>query len=104
MPLPQPAPQHNRLTLMARIAELQSMRYTPAGMPALDLRLAHASIQHEAGSDRQVQFTLKAIAFGTLSERLARQALESLWRFDGFLASARGGKGVVFHIQEFQPQ
>jgi len=43
------------------------------------------------------------VAFGTQAERLARQALGSLWDFQGFLAQGRNGKGVVFHIREFQP-
>lgn len=93
----------NHVCLTASVAEMQSLRYTPAGLPALDLRLEHASAQHEAGGERQVAVSLKAIAFGTLAERLARQALASLWTFRGFLAQARNGKGVVFHIQEFQP-
>ena len=91
------------MLLTARICETQPLRYTPIGLPALDLRLEHASQQQEAGGQRQVQVVLKAVAFGTLAERLARQALESLWTFQGFLASGRNGKGVVFHIQEFQP-
>ena len=44
------------------------------------------------------------MVFGTQAERLARQALESLWTFQGFLAQGRNGKGVVFHIQQFQSQ
>lgn len=91
---------NNQLALTARITEAQPLRYTPAGMPALDLRLDHESQQQEAGVTRKVQVSVKAIAFGPVAERLARQALGSLWTFRGFLAAARGGKGVVFHIQE----
>ena len=79
------------------------MRQTPAGVPALDLRLDHESRQQEAAAQRKVQLSVKAIAFGAVAERLARQALGSLWTFRGFLAAARGGKGVVFHIQDIQP-
>ncbi|QEA13695.1 primosomal replication protein N [Comamonas flocculans] len=93
----------NRLQLTASVAQLQPLRHTPAGLPALDVSLAHASTQDEADGQRQVAVTLRAVAFGTLAERLARQALESLWDFQGFLAQARNGKGVVFHIQAFQP-
>jgi primosomal replication protein N len=32
----------NRLVLQAQVLERKAMRYTPAGLPALDLRLAHA--------------------------------------------------------------
>ncbi|MEN9466760.1 MAG: hypothetical protein RL081_761 [Pseudomonadota bacterium] len=77
------------------------MRYTPAGLPALNLRLEHESEVLEAGGKRVVKVVVKAVAFGTLAERLAKQALGSVWRFNGFLANARQGKTVVFHIQEF---
>mgnify|MGYP003595250451 FL=1 len=78
------------------------MRYTPSGLPALDIRLEHESLQREAGADRQVKASVKALAFGALAERLARQALGSVWKFQGFLATGRGGKGLVFHIQDIQ--
>jgi len=92
----------NQIALTACIAEIQSLRYTPAGLPALDLRLEHESQQREAGVQREVKVAVKAVAFGALAERLARQALGSNWIFQGFLASPRNGKGVVFHIQDIQ--
>ena len=92
----------NQIALTACIAAVQSLRYTPAGLPALDLRLEHESQQQEAGIRREVKVAIKAVAFGTLAERLARQALGSHWEFQGFLASPRNGKGVVFHIQDIQ--
>ncbi len=92
----------NHCALTACIAEAQPLRYTPAGLPALDLRLEHESQQREAGAERQVKAGVKAIAFGTLAERLARQALGSCWTFQGFLATGRGGKGLVLHIQDIQ--
>lgn len=93
---------NNQLTLTACITEAQPLRYTPAGIPALDLRLDHESQQRETGAERQVKASVKAVAFGALAERLSRQALGSLWTFRGFLASGRGGKGLVFHIQDIQ--
>ena len=76
------------------------MRYTPAGLPALNLRLEHASEILEAGQVGQVKLVVKAVAFGSLAERLAKQPVGSKWRFDGFLATPRNGKSVVFHVQE----
>ncbi|MDT7515283.1 primosomal replication protein N [Rhodoferax mekongensis] len=93
--------QANSLVLGACIAEVETMRYTPAGLPALNLRLEHESVVQEAGSGRTVKVVVKAVAFGTLAERLAKQAIGSVWNFTGFLANARQGKSVVFHIQEF---
>jgi primosomal replication protein N len=92
----------NQLVLSARIAEAFALRYTPAGLPALDLRLEHESEVDEAGGKRQVKVALKAVAFGTQAEALARQAVGSPWRFAGFLANPRNGKHPVLHIQQFQ--
>jgi len=92
----------NRVILTAAIAELSALRYTPAGLPALDLRLEHESHVEEAGQTRQVKASVKTVALGTLAERLARQALGSTWQFEGFLATPRNGKSVTFHLQDFQ--
>ncbi|MBN9340425.1 MAG: primosomal replication protein N [Comamonadaceae bacterium SCN 68-20] len=92
----------NHVALTACIAEAQPLRYTPAGLPALDLRLEHGSRQMDAGQARDVKLAIKALAFGTLAERLARQNLGSRFRFQGFLAMSRNGKSVVFHIQDIQ--
>ena len=94
-------PGANQLVLTASIAELSALRYTPAGLPALDLRLEHESLLQEAGQDRQVKASAKAVAFGALAERLVRQAVGSSWRFQGFVATPRNGKNLVFHIQDF---
>jgi len=92
----------NRTELIACIAELSALRYTPAGLPALDVMLEHSSQQTEAGHPRQVSLKIRALALGTQAERLSRQAVGSQWRFQGFLATPRQGRSVVLHIQEFQ--
>lgn len=92
----------NRTELNACIAEQSALRYTPVGLPALDLILEHASEIEEAGQMRKVQLKLRALAFGHLAERLVKQAVGSVWTFKGFLATPRQGKSVVLHIQEFQ--
>ena len=92
----------NQLLLTACVAELGALRFTPSGLPAVDLRLEHESTMSEAGQPRQVKAALKAVAFGAVAERLARQTLGSLWRFQGFLATPGNGKHPVLHIQDFQ--
>ena len=92
----------NCTELTACIAEQAALRYTPAGLPALDLILEHASEVTEAGQARKIQLKLRALAFGTLAETLVKQAVGSIWTFKGFLATPRQGKSVVLHIQEFQ--
>ena len=94
----------NRLILTASVVERDAMRYTPAGLPALNLQLEHASSVQEAGQARQIKAVMKAVALGANAERLASTVAGSVWRFTGFLATPRNGKHVVFHIQEFLPE
>ena len=49
-----------------------------------------------------MKLELKAVAFGTMAETLARQAIGAGFRFTGFLAAPRNGKHPVLHIQSFQ--
>jgi primosomal replication protein N len=91
----------NQLVLSARIAQASALRYTPAGLPALDCSLEHDSELSEAGQARQVKVAIKAVAFGSVAETLGRQAIGSSWNFTGFLATPRNGKHPVFHIESF---
>ena len=91
----------NQLVLSARIAEASALRYTPAGLPALDFRLEHESEMTEAGQTRQVKVAIKAVAFGSVAETLVRQSIGSSWQFTGFLATPRNGKHPVLHIESF---
>jgi primosomal replication protein N len=78
------------------------LRYTPAGLPALDLRLEHESQQIDASLERTVRLSLKALAIGLAAERLSTQMLGSQWNFSGFLSTPKNGKTITLHIQEFQ--
>ena len=89
--------------MTARLAEIKNLRYTPAGLPALDMVLEHESSLEHAGHLRQIKAAVKAIAFGVTAELIQQQPLGSIWQFTGFLASPRLGKNPVLHIQEFQP-
>lgn len=95
------SPAGNLFQLSAVVVQVQSLRYTPAGVPAVNLVLEHMSIVTEMDIPRTVKLQLRAVAFGVLAETLSRQGLESVCSFYGFLANARNGKGVVFHIQDF---
>ncbi len=93
----------NKLILTASIAETNAQRYTPAGIPALDLTLEHESEQVEAGQLRKVKVSVKAIAVGPMAEVISQQPLGSSHTFTGFLGSTRNAKGTLFHIQVFEP-
>jgi len=92
----------NQLVLSACIVEASAMRYTPAGLPALDMRLEHESDVQEAGQTRQAKANLKAVAIGSVAERLVQLSLGQGIRFTGFISSPRNSKQIVFHIQDFQ--
>ena len=93
----------NQVLLSARIAETSALRYTPAGLPALDFRLEHESEVLEAGQARQVRAAIRALAIGSVAESIVRQPVGSAWAFKGFLATPRNGKHPVLHIQSFEP-
>ncbi len=90
----------NRLVLTAQLVERGALRYTPAGLPALDLSLKHESEAMQDGLPRQVWFEIKARAIGEITQRVARVELGSTHGFAGFLGSQRNGRGVVFHVTE----
>ena len=91
----------NQLVLTACLVEVSPLRYTPAGLPALNFSLESDTEVQEMGTKRQVKVSLKALAIGHLAESIGKQTLGSVWKFTGFLGAARQGKNVVFHIQEF---
>ena len=90
----------NRLVLTAQLLERGALRYTPAGLPALDLSLKHESQVTQDGKVRQVWFDLRARAIGDITQRVAALELGSTHGFAGFLGSARNGRGIVFHVTE----
>jgi primosomal replication protein N len=91
----------NQLRLTASVVQVQNLRYTPAGIPAINLVLEHESVVTELDTPRTVKLQLRAVAFGAMAETMARQGLSMQAEFEGFLGNARNGKGVVFHIQAF---
>ncbi|MCK6419927.1 MAG: primosomal replication protein N [Aquabacterium sp.] len=88
----------NRLVLTAQLVERGALRYTPAGLPALDLRLQHESLATEDGLPRKVSLEIKALGVGAITQPLGALALGSRGEFAGFLATARNGRGLLFHI------
>ena len=90
----------NRLVLTAVLMERGVLRYTPAGLPALDLSLKHESEATQDGKTRKVWFDIRARAIGEITARCEKLELGSLHGFAGFLGSQRNGRGVVFHVTE----
>ena len=89
--------------LDATLAQRGDLRYTPAGIPALDCMLMHASVQAEAGGTRKVDCELAAVAFGDPATALAKLPPGTALRCTGFLARRyRTGITVALHVNEFE--
>ena len=95
--------QQNRLTLDATLAQRDPLRYTPAGIPAVDCTLQHASTQAEAGGERKVECELHAVAFADVALALCRTRVGCELRCEGFLARRyRTGVTLAMHITQFE--
>ena len=88
----------NHLVLSARLVERSALRYTPAGLPALDLSLEHESTVTEDGHPRRVAMAMRAVGIGAVSQILNAVALGVDASFAGFLAPSRNGRDLVFHV------
>ena len=76
----------NRCVIDGELLELDVLRYTPAGVPRISLKIRHVSTQQEAGISRQVQCDIPAVALGEAAQQVSRfQAGQSV-RVEGFLA------------------
>ncbi|NMG45857.1 primosomal replication protein N [Aromatoleum toluvorans] len=93
----------NQLHLDARIAELQPLRRTPAGVPIAACGLAHESKQIEAGLPRDVSVELQAVAVGDLAGVLASASPGMRIRVAGFLAAkSLRSRNPVLHLSKIE--
>ena len=93
----------NSFQCIATLAERDLVRYTPAGIPIVAAKLAHASEQVEAGISRKVEFEMSALAAGQTAHKLEQANLGAAYRFSGFMARKnRNSKSLVFHLSDFE--
>ncbi len=96
-------PGVNRLTLDATLTGRGDLRYTPAGIAALDFTLFHASVQAEAGGERKVECEMAAVAFGEKARALSGLPTGTRLRCEGFVARRwRTGVTVALHVQDYE--
>ena len=87
--------------MTATALEVQPLRYTPAGLPAIEMLLNHESEVMEAGHPRRVELTVPAVALGDVALLLADTPLGAALTIEGFLAPTRKGSSrLVVHIQQ----
>ena len=93
----------NQVALSGRLLELGALRYTPAGVAALEFKLGHESEQDEAGARRTIQAEVSAIAFETQAKLLAGSSLGVGLRIQGFLgAKSKRSKRLVLHVTNIE--
>ena len=93
----------NRCVIDGELIELEGLRYTPAGVPRIGLKIRHVSMQQEAGSQRQVRCDIPAVALGAAAQQVAGLQTGQQVRVDGFLAqrSLRIAQ-LVLHIDNIK--
>ena len=91
----------NRLVLSSVLAGREALRYTPAGLPALNLSLKHEGAVSEDGQPRQVSIEIRAVGIGAITQGLSKLPLGAEATFGGFLTGGRNGRGLVLHITDF---
>ena len=93
----------NQVALSGRLLELGALRYTPAGVAAVEFKLAHESQQDEAGGRRSIQAEVNAIAFDTQAKLLSARPLGSCVRVQGFIgAKSKRSKRLVLHATNIE--
>lgn len=93
----------NRVGLTASLLEREALRYTPAGIPIVALKLSHRSVQREAGADRTIEMEVPALAVDKVALGINRLALGSHLSVSGFLAPRRrASRTLVLHLTEFE--
>jgi len=94
----------NQFVVLASVAECEAIRYTPAGIPILELRLEHESEVLEAKRPRRIQLSLPALVVGELALELNGKILGKHCRFEGFIAPSRKGSSRLrLHVQKVTP-
>ena len=93
----------NRVEITGVVTELQALRYTPAGVPVVEFRLAHESERAEAGAIRKVNAEIDAVAFEAQARLLAAGPMGRLLKAEGFLcAKSRQSKKPVLHVTNIE--
>ena len=93
----------NRVEITGVVAEMQSLRHTPAGVPVVEFRLAHESERAEAGALRKVRAEIDAVAFEAQARLLAAGPLGRQLKAEGFLcAKNRRSRKPVLHVTNIE--
>ena len=98
-----PADRLNQVRLSVTLSEKKAKRFTPGGLPVLEVAVSYSGEVQEAGGGRHIQLTAKAKAVGQVAERIDAIPLGTELCALGFLAPARlNSRQLIFHITDFE--
>jgi len=89
--------------LTGRIAEMNALRYTPAGLPLMAFRISHVSEQIEAGFKRKAECEIAAIMMGDPAKTVAGWKVGDSIKAAGFLAKkSQHSQQLVLHLNRIE--
>jgi primosomal replication protein N len=93
----------NQLTLAGTLVARDALRYTPAGVPIVSFRVAHASQQSEAGAARQVEMEMACVAVEERARLIAAAPVGAGVVASGFVArKGKSSRQLVLHVTELE--
>ena len=93
----------NRIEVSGTLLERGRLRYTPAGVPAIELRFGHESEQIEAEKPRRVECEIACIALGSAALLLKDAAPGDAMELTGFLAAKSvKSRSPVLHVTNIE--
>jgi len=93
----------NLLVIQGELLKVEELRFTPAGIPILNVVIGHLSEQVEAGMKRRVECEVNAMIMGELAKTCQTLTAGTAVKAAGFLAK-RGFKStqLVMHINKLE--
>jgi primosomal replication protein N len=89
--------------LSGKLLERGALRYTPAGIPALEFRLTHVSGQQEADAVRRVECEIPCVALGQTALLLQDANPGDGIVAGGFLAAkSTKNRSLVLHVTNIE--
>jgi primosomal replication protein N len=93
----------NRLEIEGEVVALDLLRYTPAGIPLVNITFRHTSIQNEAGMKRQAECEIQAVAMDELAKKAVKLSIGEQIKVVGFLArKSLKNDRLMLHINELE--
>jgi primosomal replication protein N len=93
----------NKLVLIGEVVQIDTLRYTPAGIPLISFMLHHLSEQLEAGMKRRVECDVNAVVMGELAEQSQAVKVGTQLKVSGFIAKrSLKSTQLVLHLNTLE--